>query len=402
MPRRLTELAATRMRPVPGKRVECFDGPGGVAGLSLRITERGIKSWALMYRIGGLQRRLTLGRHPDLTLAQARVKARAALDQAARGIDPAGDPGERRPGRDTVGGVCADYVALHVQRNRLRGGDRIERLLRPALAAWGPRPIAAITKRDALDLVDGIAARAPIMANRVQSLLKRVFAWAVDRGILDASPIERLKPPVKERSRDRVLADPELGAIWRASDALGWPWTPIFKLLVLTAARRSEVAGMAWLELDLDRRLWVKPAARTKSGRVHELPLSQATLDLIADLPRISGSDFVFPGRIGGGPTRSFSGAKQRLDRLAGVSGWRIHDLRRTTASGMARVGIAPHVVGAILDHAPAALGGVTAIYNRYSYGPEVQIALERWSEHVARIVAGEPARVVALRPAAG
>ena len=125
------------------------------------------------------------------------------------------------------------------------------------------------------------------MANRVQSLAKRIFTWAVDRGILDASPIERLKPPVKERSRDRVLANPELGAIWRASDALGWPWAPIFKLLVLTAARKSEVAGLRWAEVDPERRLWVKPAARTKAGRVHELPLADPALAIIESLHRI-------------------------------------------------------------------------------------------------------------------
>ena len=161
----------------------------------------------------------------------------------------------------------------------------------------------------------------------MQSLLKRVFDWAVDRGILDASPIERLRPPVKERTRDRVLTDPELGAIWRASDALGWPWTPIFKLLILTAARRSEVSGMTW-----PSSIWTggsgssrAAAPRARGSTSCRFP---GDLDLIADLPRIGGSEFVFPGRIGGGPTRSFSGAKLRLDQLSGVAGWRVHDLR--------------------------------------------------------------------------
>ena len=236
------------------------------------------------------------------------------------------------------------------------------------------------------------------MANRVQSLAKRIFSWSVERGILEANSLAGLKPPVRERSRDRVLADAELASIWRACGDLGWPFGPIVRLLVLTAARRSEVSGLCWSELDLDRALWTKPSERTKAGRTHELPLSTAALDIIASLPQIDGSPWVFPARRGAGPATSLTAAKRRLDALSGVSGWRIHDLRRTTASGMARLGAAPHIVGAILDHSPASLIGVTAVYQRHRFQPEQLATLERWAAHVLTLAEGRTAKVVNLR----
>jgi integrase len=399
MTRRLTELACARAKPVRERRIELFDGPGGIAGLCLRITPLGVKSWSLYYRVGGRQRRLTLGRHPNLPLAEARRRARVALEQADRGVDPAGERVERRPGRDTVEGVVGQYLELHVRRNRQRRAADVERMLRSAvLPHWGPRPVRSITKHDVLDLVDSIAARAPVMANRVQALLKRLFAWAAERGIIEASPIASLRPPAKERSRDRVLSDHELAAIWRAAGELGWPWDPIIRLLTLTAARRSEVAGMRWSEIDVERKLWVKPGSRTKAGRAHELPLSAAALDLVEALPRIDGSDLVFPARSGGGPASGFTNPKRRLDHLAGVAGWKLHDLRRTAASGMARLGAAPHVVAAVLDHSPASLIGVTAIYQRHKHEAEARAALERWADHVLALAGGRTAKVVNIR----
>ncbi|MCE3250191.1 MAG: phage integrase, partial [Geminicoccaceae bacterium] len=277
MTKRLTDLAAARLAPVPGRRVERFDGPGGVAGLSLRISERGVKSWSLLYRTGARQRRLTLGRFPELSLADARKRARAALEQAERGIDPADNPPSpcHRPGRDLFATVVAQYLELHARPNRLRRTADLERLLRNSvLPHWGARRIQEISRRDVLDLIDRIKVRAPSMAIKVQTSIGRVFNWALERGIIEASPLAGMKRPAREQARERVLEPQELAAVWRGAEAIGWPYGPVVKLLVLTGGRRSEVTGMAWSEIDLDRRLWIKPAARVKSGREHRLPLS--------------------------------------------------------------------------------------------------------------------------------
>jgi integrase len=391
--KRLTEMQAERAKAGPARRA-LFDGPGGVAGLALRVTPRGVKSWSLMYRVNGKQRRLTLGRHPALSLAEARARARAAIEAAERGVDPGG----RRAQRDTVAAVCAQYVDLHCRRNGLRRTADVERMLAGAvLPLWGGRPIQGIAKRDALDLLDGIAGRAPVMANRVQSLIKRVFAWAAERGVLDANPLAGLRPPVKERSRERVLSDDELAAIWRACDPLGWPYGPIVRLLVLTGARRAEVAALGWGELDLDRGVWVKPAARTKSGRAHHLPLPAAAVDLIRGLPVVDDSPFVFPNRTGSGPVAALSAAKAKLDDLSGAATWTIHDLRRTTASGLARLGASDLVVAAVLGHSRSAILGVTSRYDRHGRGDEQRAALERWAGHVERLASGDGAKVIKI-----
>ncbi|MCE3250310.1 MAG: putative phage integrase [Geminicoccaceae bacterium] len=268
------------------------------------------------------------------------------------------------------------------------------------LPLWGDRPIQSITKRDALDLLDEIAGRAPVLANRVASLLKRVFSWAVEREVIAASPLVGLKPPAKEKARERVLEDHELAAIWRASDQIGWPIGDITRLLILTGARRSEVTGMAWAELDLERGLWTKPAERTKGGHEHRLPLSGAAVDLIKSLPVVDGNPHVFPSRSGAGPVTAISRPKARLDALSGASGWTHHDLRRTAASGLARLGASDLVVAAVLGHSRSAIIGVTSRYDRHGRDAEQRHALEQWAAHVARIAEGGGAEVVPLRAA--
>jgi integrase len=235
------------------------------------------------------------------------------------------------------------------------------------------------------------------MANRVQSLLKRLFTWSLEREIIDVNPLLGLRPPAKERSRARLLDDDELARIWRAAGEVGWPYGPITRLLALTGARRREVGGLAWSELDLERATWVKPSARTKSGKEHTVPLSGPAVDLIRDLPRIDlGTGLVFPARSGGGPVSAFSGAKLRLDAASGVTGWTHHDLRRALASGLAKLGYPPHIIQATLGHSQNAVLGVTAIYQRHRHEREVRAALEAWAQHVLALADGQ-SKVVPL-----
>jgi integrase len=195
-----------------------------------------------------------------------------------------------------------------------------------------------------------------------------------------------------------VLVQDELAAVWRACDALGWPFGPLVQLLIVTAQRRDEVARMAWPDLDLERRLWTLPRKLTKADRVHDVPLSGLALEIIEGLPRI-GDGLAFPANRARStrPVSGFSKAKARLDRLSGVAGWRLHDLRRTAASEMARLGHPPHVVAAILNHSPGSTQGITAIYNRHRYGDEKRIALAAWGRELERVLGRGDAKVVAL-----
>lgn len=203
---------------------------------------------------------------------------------------------------------------------------------------------------------------------------------------MDANPCAEIRAPAPHQSRDRVLSDAELASVWRACERVGYPFGSIVRLLILTAQRPSEVAGMLWSELDLTARTWSIPAAKTKSNRAQVVPLVSQAIELIRVMPRLRG-DLIFPAV--GSHGRSFSGfskAKRRIDQIAGVSGWTLHDLRRTAASGLARLGVAPHVVERILNHTTGTLGGVAGVYDRFGYLPEMRVALEQWALHVDRM----------------
>jgi integrase len=266
------------------------------------------------------------------------------------------------------------------------------------LAPWLDRPIRDITRRDVIELLDRTADRAPIRANRVLAWTRRLFGWALERDIVNASPVAGIRAPTREVARDRVLEPAELAAIWRASEAMGWPFGPILQLLAVTAARKGEIVNMRWQDLDLERHLWTVPSEMTKAGRLHEVPLSDLAMEIIGGLLRIG--DLVFPARKAGStnPVSGFSKIKVRLDQMSGVENWRVHDLRRTAASGMARLGHAPHVVAAVLNHSPGSTMGITAVYNRHRYGDEKRAALDAWGREIECIIGRREGNVVALR----
>ena len=264
-------------------------------------------------------------------------------------------------------------------------------------------------------LLDGIVDRGtPIAANRALAAVTKFFNWSLDRSIIETSPCIRVARPGEEKSRDRVLTDDELRLIWKAAARKGWPFGPLVQTLMLTAQRRTEVGDMGWGELK-DRSLWTIPGSRTKNGAEHDVPLSPPAQDILSRAPRITGSQFVFT-TSGVRPISGYSQAKERLDALmlqiarqetteAGqdatavtLAPWRLHDLRRSAASGMARMGIPVHVIEAVLNHRSGAISGVAAIYNRHSYLPEKRHALEAWAAHVMGLVtARRRSNVVAM-----
>jgi integrase len=231
------------------------------------------------------------------------------------------------------------------------------------------------------------------------------------------SPAAGIELPTQEQARDRVLTDDELRWFWQACDEIGWPFGPFAKLLLLTAQRRDEVAGMEQIEVDLAKRVWTIPARRAKNGRVHEVHISDAALSALRTLPRI-GERLVLT-TDGEKPIAGFSNAKRRLDAAmlkararaslglpvangkplpAEIPHWTLHDLRRTAATGMARLNFPPHVVDKVLNHASGTIRGVAAIYNRFEYRDERRAALDAWGRYVAALETEVPANVVALR----
>lgn len=249
-------------------------------------------------------------------------------------------------------------------------------------------------------------------------MLRRLCNWAIERGIIDVSPCDKIRAPAAEESRDRVLSDDEIRLAWAAFDAVGWPFGPIAKLALLTGARRDEIAGAVWSEIDLAAKTWTISKERSKNGVAHEIPLSDDVVDIIKALPRLDPKRgtwrpaYVFT-TTGKTPVSGFSRAKSAIDKAivkqlrkdAEATGgdlnavvpperWTLHDCRRTAASGMAEIGIPPHVVEAVLNHKSGTIKGVAAVYNRYSYATEKRHSLDAWARRLAEIVGGEKAPV--------
>ena len=248
------------------------------------------------------------------------------------------------------------------------------------------RSIHEISKRDVIDIVSAIEQRgAPIAANKALKVIKTFLRWCVGRAILDQSPADGVPLPTKETARDRILTDDELARVIIAARKMGNPYSGIVELLALTGQRREEVARCTWDELDLDAKTWMLPTERTKNAKPHLIHLSNQALAVLNKAPKQGKHVFSRPGDR---PFDDFSSAKRELDKLSSVAGWRLHDLRRTCVSGMARLGVPPHVADKILNHQAGTISGVAAVYQRHDFIVERKDALERWGAHIARIAA--------------
>jgi integrase len=399
---RLTIRSVEAMKPRP-VRQEIPDS--FLPGLYLIAQPSGAKGWAVRYRHQGVPRKLTLGSYPALGLKDARELGAKALRAVAEGRDPGREKILARAAKaDSMDRVVEEFLERHVRRsNRPRTAQETERLLRQhVLPRWRGRIVHEITRRDVLDTLDRVVdGGAPIAANRVFAAVRKFFNWCVARDIIAASPCAGVKPPTAERARDRVLSDDELRRVWAAAEKLGGTFGPLVKLLVLTGQRRDEVARMRHTELDLDARLWTLPPARTKNNQPHEVPLSKAALAVLHNAPRIASSSFVLTTNGGASPASGYSKNKRRLDALlpADMPAWRLHDLRRTAASGLARLGINLPVIEKVLNHSSGSFAGIVGVYQKHSFADEKRAALEAWGNFVAALVEGKPtSKVVRLR----
>jgi integrase len=407
MGKKLTATAVEKMKPGEARR-EVPDGQ--IPGLYLIVQPSGAKSWAVRYRSGGVSRKLTLGKFPKLGLTAARRAAQSATLAVSEGRDPADEKREARErvAEDSVPAVVDLFIARHVQPNN-RSASEVQRILkREVITVWPRKSIHEIGRRDVLRLIDGIVDRgAPFMANRVFAALRKMFNWAVERGIIDTSPCAGLKPPAAETSRDRVLSDDEIRAFWQATETAGYPFGPLFRLLLLTGQRREEVAGMRWSEIDLRNAMWRIPKERSKNGRAHDVPLPSPAVDILRGLPRIDCCDLVFT-TTARTAVSGHSKAKKRLDAamhdLAGIetTAWRLHDLRRTVASGMARLGINLPIIEKVLNHVSGSFRGIVGVYQRHEFSEEKRTALEQWARHVQALVQGVGADELVVPSGAG
>jgi integrase len=395
LPRRaLTAASVERLKPPAKGQIEHFDQ--GFPGLALRLSYGGGKSWVYFYRLNGRQRRLTFGTYPALGLAEARKAWRDAKADVEAGRDPGATRKRDKPAHDFAA-MAEEWLKRDQAKNRT-APEATRIIAKYVLPAWGSRRVDELGWRDVLDLVDSIADRGtPVMARRVHARLHRFFAWCVDRDIITSNPMAGHKKQGSETKRDRVLNDDELLAVWLGAEELGWPFGTAIRLLILTGARREEIGQLRWSEtvgVPTAASMIRLAGARTKNDKPHDIPLSTPAVHLLEGAPHVGSSDFVFTTN-GRTPVSGWSGAKSQMDVLVPVVGWRIHDLRRTTATGLQKLGTPLQVTEAVLGHTSGSRAGVVGIYQRHDYANEKRAALEAWGAHVMALVEGRKPGVV-------
>jgi integrase len=419
---KLTDAAVKRLTAPKSARIDYFDA--AFPGLALRVTgpadqrpER--KTWTYFYRHGGKQRRMTFEPgYPALTLAEARSEATEAQLKIRRGTDPAEEKAQARKAAshaaDTIANVVGLFIRRHLEAKR-RAPRYIEETRRNfrnhVLPRWGERDIKSIARRDVTELLDAVmdsgtkvkgkdgsrrtVPGGPIAANRVLAAIRALFNFALRRGIIESTPVAQVEQPGQETRRERTLSANEMRAIWTAAEGFGYPFGAFFQLALITGQRRDEVARMRWVDLDLNAATWTVPAEATKAGRTQVVPLAPLAIELLKALPRKADttgkttkpSAYVFT-TSGDAPVSGFSKAKPRLDHAISkarngdaLTPWTIHDLRRTAATEMARLGVSRLVISKVLNHADRT---VTGIYDRHAYVPEKRHALEIWAEYLS------------------
>src|SRR5215212_3378543 len=355
-------------------------------GFGLKLTPAGRKVFLVQYRPAGDRRnprKYTIGEYGSVTPHQARVEAHRVLAERAAGRDPQAErqTSKRRIRSEQVAALSAEFIARHASQNRT-GAETARIFNREVLPYWGSWTVGEVRKRDVIALLDRVRERgSPIMANRVLAAVRKFFNWCIGRGILEVSPCSGITAPTREQARYRVLSDEELASVLDAARRIGFPFGSIVQVLALAGQRRDEVGRMEWEHLELRRKVWVIPGEHAKNGKPHLVHLSEPVLEILKTVPPTS--ELVFSGD-GRRVFQGYSKAKAKLDRLSGVNDRTLHDLRRTVVSGMARLGVAPHVADKILNHQSGTISGVAAVYQRREFLKERQDALQLWGQHVS------------------
>jgi integrase len=372
-------------------------------GLGVRVTAGGRegslagKSFLAQYRHAGEKRRVRLGACSAISLAAARKATRAIMGDAAKGRDPAGERKEavqqakRKAAHEalTLAALLEQWEALRLADKRERYAAEAVRAVRHAFAKHLSTPAADLDRAAVIRALDDLTKDGKTaMASRTAAYGRACYHWAVKRGSFTANPFQEL-PLAPVAKRERVLSDAELAAVWKATAGPG-SFNAIVRTLMLTGQRREEVAGMTWDELTPDLTTWTIPASRAKNGAANIVPLSSHAQAVLRAAPRFERDDdgepeLVFPGQRGA--FNGFSKAKAGLDKASGVKDWRLHDLRRTMATGLQKLGVRLEVTEAVLNHVSGSRAGIVGVYQRHSWAEEKRAALTAWGERVAAIV---------------
>jgi len=434
----LTAQAVSKMKCTGSLPLEVPDAQA--PGLYLVIYPSGKKSWAIRFRRPDRRTtKLVLGsvstvaddrRDPDpvigghLTLAAARRLAGALKHQIATGKDPAAETQSKKQSialsaANTFSSAAIDFLLQHAKKKtrrwqgqaRLLGlcevsGGGLELIDKGLASRWKDKPLSEIDADTVFRLIEevrhkgvpGLERRndeaSEPRARAMHSVLSKMFNWLAEKRRVNLNPLDVLKRPSPPKARDRVLGENEIVAFWQAADEATRPFDALLKLLLLTGCRLNEVARMEIGELSNDQSAWTIPGARTKNHRTHVVPLPPSAREIVAKVERSDGCKYVFSTNQRT-PVSGFSKTKRRLDaKMHGVAPWRIHDLRRTAATGMAELGIAPHIIELCLNHVSGARAGVAGIYNRSVQMEERRAALARWAEHVQDLVGRKGKRV--------
>jgi integrase len=403
---KLTDAAVSRLKPPTKGQKDHWDSL--TPGFGVRISHGGTRTWLVQARVlkNGVwkQTRITLGRYPAMTLAEAREEARGVQKDAQAGKDPRGHDKRNRTSmeeasRHTWASLAEMFLMKYAERKGLRSStlrDYRRALQGPDVQDWADKPVATFTRKDIRERLDTVAERAPIHANRLRAYWGKFFVWLVENEWIEASPVIGVARPVPERSRDRFLTQLEIPAVWQAFDVAGPAFASMLKVLLLTGQREGEIAALKWSEvvgLDGEDPKIELPAERTKNRKPHVIPLSPQIVEIIRSQPRFKGGDYVFTSGDGKTHVKGFSKGKAKIDAVLSEGGvvippWRLHDLRRSVSTGLSEwLGIEPHVVEAILNHVSGTKAGVAGNYNRAAYLPQRRTSLSLWANHIDELL---------------
>jgi integrase len=391
---KLSKANIDRLTLAPGQS-ELIKSSDDVPGLRIRLRDNGSRTWE--YKYGKVMPRITIGRYPAVDVTGAHKTAKEFYAKVILGQNPAREKAEAKARSAETFGACVE-VYLERRRHELRAKTLValRRHLTRNLAPLHNMNITAVDRKSIAAQLSRIATTAPVQANRTLTSVHKFLEWAIGEGLIESNPATGCNKAAENDARDRHLNPDEIRALWEALPARGDDYGDILKLLLLTGQRQREIADLTWNEINFDRGVIELPGERTKNHRPHTIPMSDTVSAILQARSRRPDRDLVFGASCKGG----FSGwgkAKARLDaKLNFKMPWVVHDLRRTAATGMAELGVQPHVVEAVLNHVSGSKSGVAGIYNRSTYESEKRTALTLWADHVA----GEPDKIVPMRRA--
>ena len=371
-----------RKLKAPEKREDFRDK--GTRGLQLRSSPSGTKTFSFVFRLGPRMGRATIGKYPENELRFARSKADEFRKLVAQGIDPRVEKRTKRTEQEMTLELMVNEFIEEYAKIKTKSWKQAESNLRLYLISkHATAPISTITRSHIKTILKELNNQGKkVTANRALAHMSRFFNWLVAEEYLQYSPAAKIEKEYEELEREHVLRDAEIKAIWMATTSLSRPYNAWIKLLLLCGQRRGETASIRRSQI-VDG-CWHLSGSDTKNGRPNIIPLSSQAQALVDLLLEQSGNYLIKTDRIGDKPINGFSKVKRQMDKLSGVNGWRMHDVRRTVSTNLTKLGVDRFILQKILNHTET---GTTKIYDRYSYMNEKREALQRWADRLDEIV---------------